>query len=148
MQQANDDQLIEAMRALQHALEKYDHISADALSLGRSDAACLSLLVDEGALAPRELGKRLALTSGSVTALIDRLEVRGLAIRAPDPSDRRALKVSASRQGERAITRSRKVLGSLSRRVVQRVGADKSAAIIKQINDLARLTQWASEHKI
>jgi DNA-binding MarR family transcriptional regulator len=56
-------------------------------------------------LTPSQLGRRLAITSGSVTKLIDRLEERGMVRRQPrDGSDRRSrLTVVATRDGTKLI---------------------------------------------
>lgn len=48
------------------------------------------------ALTPGELADRLALTSGAVTALVDRLEQLGWVRREPHPTDRRSMIVRAS----------------------------------------------------
>jgi DNA-binding MarR family transcriptional regulator len=51
-------------------------------------------------LTPGQLERRLAITSGSVTKLIDRLEARHLARRTRDPNgDRRSLTVIATKRG-------------------------------------------------
>lgn len=55
-----------------------------------------------GGLTPGELGERLSLTSGSVTALLDRLERLGWATRAPHPDDRRKLVVRLTAVAEEA----------------------------------------------
>jgi DNA-binding MarR family transcriptional regulator len=48
-------------------------------------------LMEAGELTPGELGDRLALSSGAVTALIDRLERLGWVTREPHPTDRRSV---------------------------------------------------------
>ena len=55
-----------------------------------------------GGLTPGELGERLSLTSGSVTALLDRLERLGWAAREPHPEDRRKLVVRLTPDAEEA----------------------------------------------
>jgi DNA-binding MarR family transcriptional regulator len=57
-------------------------------------------------LTPGQLGARLAITSGSVTKLVDRLEARRLAQRIRKPhADRRSVTVVATRQGVNLISR-------------------------------------------
>lgn len=57
-------------------------------------------------LTPGQLGARLAITSGSVTKLVDRLEARRLARRIRKPhADRRSVTVVATRQGVNLISR-------------------------------------------
>lgn len=48
---------------------------------------------------PTALSKRVRLTSGSMTALIDRLETLGYVARRPDPSDRRGILVGLTDDG-------------------------------------------------
>ena len=55
-----------------------------------------------GGLTPGELGERLSLTSGSVTALLDRLERLGWAARELHPEDRRKLVVRLTAVAEEA----------------------------------------------
>ena len=69
-----------------------------------SDFAILELLLHRGEQPINAIGRRVALTSGSITTAIDRLEQRGLASRAFDPTDRRTRLVSLTREGKRQIT--------------------------------------------
>ena len=59
--------------------------------LGLSEMAALEHLQHshEG-LTPTELGRRLSLSSGAITALVDRLERDGHVERRPNPADRRS----------------------------------------------------------
>ena len=50
---------------------------------------------------PGQLGRRLELTSGAMTARLDRLEEAGLVRRRPDPEDRRGLKIELTDAGRR-----------------------------------------------
>ena len=59
--------------------------------IASSELDALEHLEADGALTQRELGQRLALTSGGVTVLVDRLERAGWVRREPHPSDRRAV---------------------------------------------------------
>ncbi len=59
--------------------------------LGLSEMAALEHLQHSpGGLTPTELGRRLSLSSGAVTALVDRLERTGHVERRPNPADRRS----------------------------------------------------------
>src|SRR5918998_15311 len=62
--------------------------------LGLSEMSALEHLQHaHGGLTPTELGKRLSLSSGAITALVDRLERTGHVERRPNPADRRSLVV-------------------------------------------------------
>ena len=60
------------------------------LGLSVTDSECLSFLTIKGGTAtPTELGRYTGLTSGSTTAMLDRLEKAQLITRQPNPNDRR-----------------------------------------------------------
>jgi DNA-binding MarR family transcriptional regulator len=56
--------------------------------------------------APSELCEELELSSGAMTNRLDRLEEAGLIRRAPDPHDRRGVKLELTEDGERVWTES------------------------------------------
>lgn len=87
--------VVSACRRLHAAIDALDQAAADMLDVSRSDLRCLNLL-EHGPLTPKRIGWALVLTSGSVTALVDRLERKGLVERARDASDRRGVLVSAT----------------------------------------------------
>ena len=68
------------------------------VGVSRSDYDALEALDEHGSLTPGELGTLLTLTSGSVTALIDRLEKLGWASRNRYPDDRRKVIVTLTQK--------------------------------------------------
>lgn len=68
------------------------------LGASRTDYDALEALDAHGPLTPGELGTLLSLTSGSVTALLGRLEDLGWARRDPHPDDRRKVVVSLTKE--------------------------------------------------
>lgn len=86
------DPFMAAVRHLGTALDRYDEAASRALGIGRSDLRALNLL-EHGPLTAGEIGERLDLTSGSVTALINRLETHGMVHRVRDGNDRRVVRV-------------------------------------------------------
>src|SRR5712692_8463358 len=75
------------------------------LDMCSSDFAVLEVLLHKGPQSVGEIGRRVDLTSGSITTAIDRLEKRGLVARAADASDRRARVVHLTRDGRARITK-------------------------------------------
>jgi MarR family 2-MHQ and catechol resistance regulon transcriptional repressor len=71
--------------------------------LGTSDFAVLEALLHKGPLPVNVLGKKVLLTSGSMTAAVDRLTERGLVARSDDPHDRRVRVVALTPDGRRLI---------------------------------------------
>ncbi len=50
-----------------------------------------------------DLAREVVLTKAGLTSLIDRLETRRLVQRMPDPIDRRALRITLTKEGERVF---------------------------------------------
>jgi DNA-binding MarR family transcriptional regulator len=86
-------ELGDEVRANQRATDEVDELLAEALGINRTDARCMDLLDQHGRMTAGELAEASRLTSGAITAVIDRLERAGIARRVPDPSDRRRVLV-------------------------------------------------------
>jgi DNA-binding MarR family transcriptional regulator len=71
----------------------FHQAAAAKYGLGITDMKALGALMQEGPMTAGQIAKRLSLTSGAVTSLIDRLERRNFVQRAPDPTDRRKVVV-------------------------------------------------------
>jgi MarR family 2-MHQ and catechol resistance regulon transcriptional repressor len=94
--------LWKASRALQAYAEK----SILKLELGASDFAVLEAALHKGPLPVNEIGKKVMLTSGSITVAVDRLEAKGLVERRAHSTDRRAKIVHLTKEGRKLITRA------------------------------------------
>ena len=70
-----------------------------------SDFAVLEALLHKGPLPMNEIGKKVLLTSGSITVAVDRLESKGLVERRASGSDRRARIVHLTKTGRELIAR-------------------------------------------
>lgn len=62
--------------------------------LGITDMKALGVLMQEGPMTAGQIARRLSLTTGAVTNLIDRLERRTIVKRIADPNDRRKVIVA------------------------------------------------------
>lgn len=78
---------------------RYSAALAQRMDLGISEIAALEHLHSAGELTPKQLGERLFMTSGAVTALVDRLEKSGHLERIPNPTDRRSSLLRSTRGG-------------------------------------------------
>lgn len=88
------------------AVESYAKKSIVDLEMCGSDFAVLEALLHRGALPVNEIGKKVLLTSGSITVAIDRLEEKGLVERRASSDDRRAKIVHLTSDGRKLITRA------------------------------------------
>lgn len=91
-------------------MHRFDGAVAEALGIHRSDLRCLNAL-EHGPLPPRTIGERLGLTSGSVTALLDRLERAGLVERRADEADRRRWAIALTARAYPRVDREYARLG-------------------------------------
>ena len=94
--------LWKAARALQNYAEK----SVSELQMCGSDFAVLEALLHKGPLPINEIGKKVLLTSGSITVAVDRLETKRLVERRAHGTDRRARIVHLTKEGRKLITRA------------------------------------------
>ena len=85
------------------ALEQGAMRSIAGTGLCISDFSVLETLLHKGPLPVNTIGAKIALTSGSSTAAIDRLEKKGLVRRAADPTDRRTRIVHLTDKGRTLI---------------------------------------------
>ena len=88
------------------AVEAYAQNSVSHLEMCGSDFAVLEALLHKGPLPINEIGKKVLLTSGSITVAVDRLEDRGLVERRAHGTDRRAKIVHLTKEGRKLITRA------------------------------------------
>jgi MarR family transcriptional regulator, 2-MHQ and catechol-resistance regulon repressor len=103
----------------ERAMEAVDRRSIEKLGLGLSDFAVLEMLLHKGPQPVNTIGAKVLLTSGSITAAVDRLEARGLVRRGNDPQDRRARIVHLTRPGRKLIACA---FGEHSRTMEEAVG--------------------------
>ena len=86
----------DAVRAYQTVNDNFDQAVADHVGMNRTDARCIDLIDQAGGMTAGELARAAGLTTGAVTAVVDRLEAAGLARRVPDPTDRRRVRIETT----------------------------------------------------
>jgi MarR family 2-MHQ and catechol resistance regulon transcriptional repressor len=89
-----------------HAVEAYAEKSVFGLEMCGSDFAVLEALLHKGPLPVNEIGRKVLLTSGSITVAVDRLETKGLVERRASGTDRRARIVHLTKEGRSLISRA------------------------------------------
>jgi DNA-binding MarR family transcriptional regulator len=74
----------------------FDDATAELLGVNRTDLNCIDIIDRHGGLTAGELAAESGLSTGAVTAVIDRLERAGYARRVRDDEDRRKVKVEVT----------------------------------------------------
>ena len=86
-----------------HAVEQCALASIRRQGLGLSDFAVLEALLHGGPQPVNTIGRKVMLTSGSITTAVDRLEAKGLVRRTVHETDKRARVVELTAVGNRTI---------------------------------------------
>ncbi len=93
----------EEIRAGQRTVDVVDDLVAELMGINRTDARCIDILEQHGRMSAGELAGFSGLTTGAVTAVVDRLERAGYAERAPDTTDRRRVLVELTPEARELI---------------------------------------------
>jgi len=119
----------------QDATNAVDQAVADHLGINRTDLACLVILMTQGPRTAGAIAQASALTSGSVTAVLDRMERAGYLRRVSDPGDRRRVLAELT-----PLARERVALlyGPIDEASRQRMG-HYSTGQLETISDFLRL---------
>lgn len=99
----DDNEIGKVTRNFIRAVDHYRQRHAEKTGTGVTELLAMGHLYHEGDLSPTELAERLDLTTGSVTALVNRLVKAGHAQRHAHPEDRRRLVITLTRPGTRII---------------------------------------------
>jgi DNA-binding MarR family transcriptional regulator len=87
------DRLGDLVRESQRGTDITDDLLCQLLGINRSDSRCLDILDQRGQMTAGALAQESGLSTGAITAVIDRLEKAGYAQRFADPGDRRRVLV-------------------------------------------------------
>ena len=88
------DELVSEVRRSQSATARFDQAVADAIGLTRTDMRCLDVMHRHGRVSAGQLARETGLSTGAMTAALDRLERSGYAQRVRDELDRRRVLVA------------------------------------------------------
>lgn len=118
-----------------YAVEAHDRHSIQSLGFDSdSDFALLEALYSKGALPVNELGRKLFLTSGSITTAVDRAQRHGWVRRAADPADKRVALVELTASGRERMTQVLQIHFRNLATALSGLGSDEQ----RQLADLLR----------
>ncbi|MFC4070959.1 MarR family winged helix-turn-helix transcriptional regulator [Actinoplanes subglobosus] len=109
-----EENLLEAFWAVTRRLRIDVRVALEPWHVSPSQSRALGVLSRHGEMRLSALAEHLRIAPRSATEVIDDLEKRGLAVRKPDPSDRRATLVTLTDEGVstvRAINEARAAEG-------------------------------------
>jgi len=130
-------------QAHQAAVDAVDAAAAAYLQVNRTDLRCLEILTQNDSVLPSQLASQLSLTTGSVTAMLDRLERLGYLTRSADPADRRKVVVRIT---PKATRKAVKIYGPIALEGERDVLSRYSAAELRILLDYHRRSRQLQEH--
>jgi|SoiMethySBSTD1v2_1073268.scaffolds.fasta_scaffold93327_2 DNA-binding MarR family transcriptional regulator len=138
-----EEQVLAALRALSTEIDLLDHVAADRYGLNPTDMRSLDVVGQLGPLSPTELARRVGLTTGGITTVIDRLERAGYVRRVADPRDRRRLLIEPT---ARTAERDREVFGELARMTLESLEGYSSTELAVIQHFLERTREITARH--
>ena len=113
------------------------------LGVNVTDSECLGYLTVNGVATPTEIARYTGLTTGSTTAMLDRLEKAGFIKRIPNPNDRRGIIIEINKNWTEKVA----PLVAGVQKAQQELLTSYSAEELETIADyLTRFTENAREH--
>ncbi|ANZ34912.1 hypothetical protein BBK82_01285 [Lentzea guizhouensis] len=97
------DEVLRAMARWQIPVIQFNGMLAERLGMNWTDLQALFVLANDGPASPGELAKRVNLTSGSASRMIERLVRAGYVRRVPDPHDRRKVVIEPDEDAVRRV---------------------------------------------
>lgn len=149
---AHIGEVMAALGRLRDAEQLLAEASQRYMKLGRSDMRALHYLIvaqhSSAVVTPTAIATHLGISSASTTKLLDRLESAGHIVRAPHPSDRRALTISITEHTREAAMQTVGRLQAKRFHAAARLTADERSVVIQFLDDMAaRITlrgeSWA-----
>ncbi len=136
--------LIAAFRDAGNQDGAIEELAAARLGISAADLRCLNAIENAGGLTAGELARAMGVTTGAVTGALDRLEKVGYAGRAPDPADRRRVRVAVT---PRFREQAEAIWGPMAADWQRRIGARFTAAELETIVGFLELTgEIGAEH--
>jgi DNA-binding MarR family transcriptional regulator len=133
--------LINEIRRSQNAAHLVDSVTEKVLGVSQSEGMCIDVLDREGPVTAGRLAEATQLTTGAITAVIDRLEGKGYARRVRDETDRRRVLVEVTDEARRKAHELYGELGQHGREILDPLTVDE----IKLIRDFTRRSSELNE---
>lgn len=110
-----------------------------------AQAATLETLHSVGPMRQGDLGRRLGVTTSTLTRNLERLASDGLVSRTADPEDARASRVALTAAGRRAAARLGEQEEEFGRTILDRLPPERRVATLEALQDLLVAVREATE---
>ena len=133
--------LVRAVRANQSATDLFDETAAAFLGISRIEARCLDIVERCGRVTAGQLAAESGLSTGAITALVDRLERAGYLNRSRDTADRRRVFIGPTPVMTQFADRLYRGIGPATAPLFERLSEGQLAAIVEFLEVGASINQ-------
>jgi DNA-binding MarR family transcriptional regulator len=127
------DALNHAFRQDQNRTQAFDELAAKRLGINLTDLRCMDIIEQHGGMTAGDLAEAAHLTTGAVTAVLDRLERAGYACRVRDEVDRRRVRVELTAKAHEAAADIYLPLGADFERFFDRYTSDELRFLLEML---------------
>ncbi len=138
-------ELVTHIRAFQNAVDGFDQAASEVLGLNRTDQRCADLLAFQGPMTAGQLAEASGMSTGAITAVIDRLERAGFVERYRDETDRRRVFIKVTDEGFQKGGEVYGPLGAEGMEVLQQYSNDEIRLFCKFMQEGAELNRRHTE---
>ena len=131
-------------RASVPALDAFERHVGAPHALHKVEFSLLMLLQANPAVSPKALARALAIAAPKLTALLDRLQQRGLLQRRPNPSDGRSQLVDLTAQGQRLAAQAARAAAAMEDELAGWLTPAEHAMLIELLAKLTRSGRQAA----
>ena len=121
----------------QQVVHQHFRTQLEVLDVTPVQYAVLDTLWKEDNLTPSQIAGSISLDSSTVTGILDRLENKNLVKRMPDPTDRRAVRVTLTNNGRELEEPLMKIIAECNQTVMKVFTLDEQEVLIKILQRLA-----------
>jgi len=123
------------------AIDRVDRESILQTGLGLSDFAIMEALLHKGPLPINRIGEKVLLSSGSMTAAINRLEQAGHVQRIQDSSDGRCFYVHLTKSGRRLVSAAFRQHSANLEKVAAVLDTEEKSTLVRLLKKIGRHAQ-------
>jgi DNA-binding MarR family transcriptional regulator len=134
-------EVLTALAAWQIPVVQLNGLIADRIGMGWTDLQALYVLANHGPATPTELARRVNLTTGSASRMIDRLERAGFVRRSRDDRDRRRVLIQPVPEAVARVGGQYDALNDRHRHDLAGFDADDLRTILRFLEDATRSTE-------
>jgi DNA-binding MarR family transcriptional regulator len=125
-----------------HAIECDRALLRQELRLDRTEAVALVHVAQVGECTPHHLAAHLGMSSGGVTALIQRLQSRGHLRRRPHPRDRRSVLLSATPRTAQRLHAAIEPLTAATDEVTRQLDRNDAHMVLAYLAEIADVAEY------